>query len=122
VVSPLRQFAVVTAKGNFRENVMSIIDSVRNTLVPVHREGYKFVAIFFVASLILGWIADPLFWIGMVLTAWCAYFFRDPERVTPLDEDLVISPADGRVSRWCGWCRRRNLAWEPTRCCVSRCS
>jgi phosphatidylserine decarboxylase len=39
-----------------------------------------------------------LFWIGMVLTAWCAYFFRDPERVTPLDEDLVISPADGRVS------------------------
>jgi phosphatidylserine decarboxylase len=94
----LRQFAVVTAKGNFRENVMSIIDSVRNTLVPVHREGYKFVAIFFVASLILGWIADPLFWIGMVLTAWCAYFFRDPERVTPLDEDLVISPADGRVS------------------------
>jgi phosphatidylserine decarboxylase len=98
VVSPFRQFAVVTAKGNFRENVMSIIDSVRNTLVPVHREGYKFVVIFFVASLILGWIADPLFWIGMVLTAWCAYFFRDPERVTPLDEDLVISPADGRVS------------------------
>jgi phosphatidylserine decarboxylase len=77
---------------------MSIIDSVRNTLVPVHREGYKFVAIFFVASVILGWIADPLFWIGLVLTAWCAYFFRDPERVTPLDEDLVISPADGRVS------------------------
>lgn len=77
---------------------MSIIDSVRNALVPVHREGYKFVAIFFVASLILGWIADPLFWIGMVLTAWCAYFFRDPERVTPLDDDLVISPADGRVS------------------------
>jgi ABC-type multidrug transport system ATPase subunit len=77
---------------------MSIIDSVRNTLVPVHREGYKFVAAFFGASVLLGFIADPLFWIGLVLTAWCAYFFRDPERVTPLDEDLVISPADGRVS------------------------
>lgn len=77
---------------------MSIIDSVRNTLVPVHREGYKFVALFFGASVLLGFIADPLFWVGMVLTAWCAYFFRDPERVTPLDEDLVISPADGRVS------------------------
>ena len=77
---------------------MSIIDSVRNALVPVHREGYKFIAAFFVASVLLGWIADPLFWIGMVLTAWCAYFFRDPERITPLDEDLVISPADGRVS------------------------
>jgi phosphatidylserine decarboxylase len=77
---------------------MSIIDSVRNALVPVHREGYKFVAAFFGASILLGWIADPLFWVGMVLTAWCAYFFRDPERVTPLDDDLVISPADGRVS------------------------
>ncbi|OCW57736.1 phosphatidylserine decarboxylase [Hoeflea olei] len=77
---------------------MSIVDSVRNALVPVHREGYKFVAIFFVASWLLGLIAEPLFWIGMVLTAWCAYFFRDPERVTPLDDDLVISPADGRVS------------------------
>lgn len=77
---------------------MSIIDSVRNTLVPVHKEGYKFVAAFFGASVLLGWIADPLFWIGMVLTAWCAYFFRDPERVTPIDDDLVITPADGRVS------------------------
>ncbi|WP_342586396.1 phosphatidylserine decarboxylase [Hoeflea phototrophica] len=79
-------------------STMSIIDSVRNSLVPVHKEGYRFVAMFFGASLLLGLIADPLFWIGMVLTAWCAYFFRDPERVTPIDEDLVISPADGRVS------------------------
>ncbi len=77
---------------------MSIFDSVRNALVPVHREGYKFIAGFFGASVLLGFIADPLFWIGLVLTAWCAYFFRDPERVTPLDDDLVISPADGRVS------------------------
>lgn len=77
---------------------MSIFDSVRNALVPVHREGYRFVAAFFGVSVLLGFIADPLFWIGMVLTAWCAYFFRDPERVTPLDDDLVISPADGQVS------------------------
>ncbi|MEQ8306984.1 MAG: phosphatidylserine decarboxylase [Hoeflea sp.] len=77
---------------------MSIIDSVRNALVPVHREGYRFVAIFFGVSVLLGLIAEPLFWIGMVLTAWCAYFFRDPERVTPLDDDVVVSPADGRVS------------------------
>ena len=34
----------------------------------------------------------------VLLTAWCAYFFRDPERVTPLRTGLVISPADGRVS------------------------
>ncbi|PWV98735.1 phosphatidylserine decarboxylase [Hoeflea marina] len=77
---------------------MSILHSVRNSLVPIHREGYKFIAIFAAVSVLLGFLAEPLFWIGMVLTAWCAYFFRDPERMTPLDEDLVISPADGRVS------------------------
>ena len=77
---------------------MSLVDTIRNTFVPIHKEGYPFIAGFLAASLILGWLAEPLFWIGMVLTAWCIYFFRDPERSTPQDEDLVISPADGRVS------------------------
>ncbi|MBB5537519.1 phosphatidylserine decarboxylase [Rhizobium giardinii] len=77
---------------------MSLINTVRNTLVPVHKEGYRFIAGFFVVSLILGFLWEPLMWIGFVLTAWCAYFYRDPERMTPLDDDLVISPADGRVS------------------------
>ncbi|OLP43095.1 phosphatidylserine decarboxylase [Rhizobium oryziradicis] len=77
---------------------MSLFDTIRNTIVPVHKEGYPFVAAFFAGSLVLGWLWEPLFWVGMVLTLWCAYFFRDPERVTPQDDDLVISPADGRVS------------------------
>ncbi len=77
---------------------MSLINTVRNTLVPVHKEGYRFIAIFFVVSLALGFLWEPLMWIGFLLTAWCAYFFRDPERMTPIDDDLVISPADGRVS------------------------
>ncbi|PDT85304.1 phosphatidylserine decarboxylase [Sinorhizobium sp. BJ1] len=77
---------------------MSLVETVRNTLVPVHKEGYRFIAIFFVVSLILGFLWEPLMWIGFLLTAWCAYFFRDPERMTPIDDDLVISPADGRVS------------------------
>ena len=77
---------------------MSLVDTVRSTLVPIHREGWKFVAAFFVVSLLLGFLWEPLMWIGFVLTAWCAYFFRDPERLTPQDDDLVISPADGRVS------------------------
>lgn len=77
---------------------MSLVKTMRNTLVPIHREGYRFIAIFFVASIVLGLLWEPLFWIGLILTAWCAYFFRDPVRVTPQDEDLVISPADGRVS------------------------
>ncbi|WEX78469.1 phosphatidylserine decarboxylase [Sinorhizobium numidicum] len=77
---------------------MSLVSTVRNTLVPIHREGYRFIAIFFVVSLVLGFLWEPLMWIGFLLTAWCAYFFRDPERMTPIDDDLVISPADGRVS------------------------
>lgn len=77
---------------------MSIVESIRNQLVPVHKEGYVFIAVFAVATLILGWIFAPLGWIGLILTAWCVYFFRDPVRLTPLDEGLVISPADGTVA------------------------
>lgn len=77
---------------------MSIADSIRNAAVPVHPEGYKFIAAFLAASILLGFLWDPLFWIGLGLTIWCALFFRDPERVTPVDDDLVISPADGRIS------------------------
>lgn len=77
---------------------MSLADTIRRTFVPIHKAGYPFIAAFVVATLLLGWIWSPLFWIGLALTAWCAYFFRDPARVTPLDDELVISPADGIVS------------------------
>ncbi|MFN3548059.1 MAG: phosphatidylserine decarboxylase, partial [Mesorhizobium sp.] len=77
---------------------MSIQDSIRNAFVPVHREGWPFIAAFAGATIILGVFSTSLFWIGAILTAWCAYFFRDPERVTPVDDRLVISPADGIVS------------------------
>ncbi|MDT8857223.1 phosphatidylserine decarboxylase [Paracoccaceae bacterium Fryx2] len=65
---------------------------------PMHREGYRFVAIFAAVSLILFFLWEPLGWIGAGLTAWCYYFFRDPDRMTPVREGLVISPADGVVS------------------------
>jgi phosphatidylserine decarboxylase len=77
---------------------MSLVDSIRNTLVPIHREGYPFIAGFAGATIILGYFWTPLFWIGLILTAWCVYFYRDPQRVTPTDDRLVISPADGIVS------------------------
>lgn len=65
---------------------------------PMHREGYRFVAIFAAATAVLFFIAEPLGWIGVCLTVWCYYFFRDPQRVTPLRDGLIISPADGVVS------------------------
>ena len=77
---------------------MSLIDTVTKALVPVHRQGWPFVGAFLAAAVIGGLIWDPLFWIGLALTGWCAYFFRDPQRVTPLDDDVVVSGADGIVS------------------------
>jgi phosphatidylserine decarboxylase len=78
---------------------MSILVSIRSQLAPVHPQGYPFIGGFALASLILFWLWTPLGWLGTLATAWCAYFFRDPVRVTPLREGLVIAPADGRVSR-----------------------
>ena len=75
---------------------MSAIDTV---VVPIHRAGWPFIAAFAVVSLVLGLaVAEPLGWLGLVLTLWCAYFFRDPDRVTPARPGLLVSPADGRVT------------------------
>src|ERR1700742_118636 len=77
---------------------MSIANSIRAQIPPVHPEGYPFIGGFALASLVLFWFWTPLGWIGTVLTVWCALFFRDPVRVTPIRDGIVVSPADGRVS------------------------
>jgi phosphatidylserine decarboxylase len=71
-----------------------------NFLVPLHRDGWKFVVLFFVATVLLGELVWSWLWlVGLLLTAWCVYFFRDPPRVTPQRAGLVVSPADGLVSQ-----------------------
>ena len=78
---------------------MNIVQSIRDSMiVPIHKEGHLFIALSAVVTLVLATIALPLFFIGLVITVWMIYFFRDPPRLTPIDDSLVISPADGHVS------------------------
>ncbi len=74
------------------------MDALTSVLVPIHKEGHKFILIFAAVTLLLFLLWEPLGWVGVTLTAWCAYFFRDPDRLTPARDGLLISPADGVVS------------------------
>ena len=82
---------------------MNIINSIKTSiLTPIHPAGIPFIALFFILSVIIGWLWSPLYFIGIILTVWCIYFFRNPPRVTPILSgsnlnNLIISPADGRV-------------------------
>lgn len=72
---------------------------IRKTMfVPVHPAGYPFIGIFGFTTLLLAMIWAPFGFIGLVLTLWCVYFFRNPKRYTPVREGLIVSPADGIVS------------------------
>ena len=75
----------------------SIIKFIQN-LPPVHPAGRWFVVLFFFMALFLDQFSTFFGWVGLILTAWCAYFFRDPERVITKREGAVVSPADGKIT------------------------
>lgn len=69
-----------------------------DTILPkIHNEGYKFIVVFILVTIILYFIHGFLGFIGLVLSIWCYYFFRDPERISIGDDNYLTSPADGVV-------------------------
>ncbi|MDA9818091.1 phosphatidylserine decarboxylase [Flavobacteriaceae bacterium] len=78
------------------KNILSDIQKV--ILVPIHKEGWKFITIFTVVTLILAMINSYLGILGIVLTSWCIFFFRNPERFIPTEEGVIVSPGDGKVN------------------------
>ncbi|XVN42231.1 MAG: phosphatidylserine decarboxylase [Candidatus Rickettsia vulgarisii] len=65
----------------------------------IHREGYIFIVSSAAITFLLATFSTILGYIGFIATIWCAYFFRNPDRFTPLNDDLIISPADGMIQK-----------------------
>ena len=70
---------------------------LRTILVPINRGGWPIIGLFVGATILVALVSEPLGWISIALTAWCVYFFRDPDRVTPSREGLIVAAADGVV-------------------------
>ena len=70
---------------------------LKTIFIPINRAGWPFIAIFFSLTVIAAYFSEPFGWLGVIMTTWCVYFFRDPERFTPTRDGLVVSPADGVV-------------------------
>lgn len=79
--------------------MQNLLDAIKLATFPIHKEGYKFILIFAIGAIILALLSDILGLAGLVLTLWCIFFFRDPERFTPQDDRAIISPADGVVTK-----------------------
>jgi phosphatidylserine decarboxylase len=77
---------------------LSIFRTFRTVMAPLHREGWKFVGGSLAAAVVLSLAWPPLGWLGLLVSGAVAFFFRDPKRVCPLREGLILAPADGIVS------------------------
>ncbi len=79
------------------KSIVNQLEDLKNFLPPINTAGYPFIILFALFALILSLISDFLGWIGFILTLWCVYFFRDPERVIPDKPNIIVSPADGKI-------------------------
>lgn len=78
--------------------MQNFLDALKLVAFPIHKEGYRFILIFALTSIVIALISSKLGLIGLVLTLWCIFFFRDPERVIPTESKIIVSPADGIVT------------------------
>lgn len=78
-----------------------LLDAIKMVTFPINKEGYKFIFIFAIVTLLITIITGSGFLgtVGLALTLWCIFFFRDPERIIPVEENVLVSPADGIVTR-----------------------
>ena len=83
-------------QSNFK-SLLNQLEDLKSFLPPINTAGYPFIVLFALIALIFSLLSDFLGWIGFILTLWCVYFFRDPERVLPEKKNILISPADGKV-------------------------
>ena len=79
------------------ESIINQLEELKNFLPPINSAGYPFIILFGIFAFVLSLISDFLGWVGFFLTLWCAYFFRDPERVIPEKTNILVSPADGKI-------------------------
>ena len=79
--------------------MQNFLDALKLVAFPIHKEGYKFILIFAFVAIGFALVNNYLGIIGLVLTLWCVFFFRDPERFTPSEKGAIISPADGVVTK-----------------------
>lgn len=85
---------------------------MKTFLAPIHNAGWPFIFVFLIVSFFLFAFSLTLGYLGLSLTGWCVYFFRNPRRVTPLDKGLIISPADGIVTKITNVPPPKELKWE----------
>ena len=86
-------------QDGLNKTIFDLTETIKQTvMITPHRAGWPFIIGFAVASLLISLFWDGFILIGLVLTLWCIYFFRDPARIVPTRDGLIISPADGRVT------------------------
>ena len=73
------------------------LEFIKEYIPPINKAGYPFIILFLIFTIIISFLSDFLGWIGLILTIWCVYFFRDPKRITPKYPNVLVAPADGKV-------------------------